>query len=158
MMNHYHDRLLKILLREKYITETMCTMLEAYRIRWGVTAYDAVLDASILTEAELAHAVAATSHLPRIYSLKDAVLADQALKVVSFARARACAMIPLKQDDGGVELVIADPTQVDIIDELEAEVGSAVKLAVAERSEIERAIDQLYPLVCGWTDCTSTAK
>ncbi len=147
------ERVLQILVREKYITETMCTLIDRYTTKWQVSAYDAVLDTSLLTESELAHAMASTCHIPRIYSLKDAVLAREAVKVIPFERARAKVVLPIKLPDGRIELVLTDPTRVEIIEELEEGLGVTVKLAVAERSEITRAIDLLYPIACGWEHC-----
>jgi hypothetical protein len=139
-------RLLDALVSDDSLSPAGRAMLERYMKTWGVSAFHAVLATELMSEAELANALARNLSLPRLYHLPTLMLAEEALAGVPFRRAREWECLPLKGEGGGVELVLADPTRNDRIDEIKQGLRIEFTLAVAERSDILKAIDELYPL------------
>jgi len=141
-------RLLAELEKEACITATSRTMIERFMTRWDVSAYHALLMTELLTESELANALAKSLGLPRLYNLRALSFADEAIAVLPFKRAREWECLPLRSEGAheGLELVCADPTRQDRIDELRQGLKCEITLAVGERSDIVKAIDELYPL------------
>jgi hypothetical protein len=70
---------------------------------------------------------------------------EEALKIIGFRRARDWECVAVASD-GGLDLVLADPTQKERIGVLRRELNRELTLAVAERSDIVEAIDELFPL------------
>ena len=144
-----HDcgvRLLEGLEAAGAITATTRSMIQRFMTTWQVSAFHALLMTEVLSEAEVASALAEALSLPRLYHVRTMQIAEEALPVVTFRRAREWECLPLKGEGGKVELVLADPTRQDRIDEIRRGLKSEMTLSVGERSDIVRAIDELYPL------------
>jgi len=154
MSSNAVDDLLALLAQEGHITATSRRLAERFVARWDVSPYHALLMTRLFSEAELAHTLSSLFQLERLYNLSKLTLARQASSVVGFTRARAWECIPLVNAAGRIDLVFADPTRQDRINEIkqglnhEASLSGPgdITLAVAERSDIVRAIDELYPL------------
>jgi len=151
MSSNAGDDLLALLAQGGHITATGRRLAERFVARWDVSPYHALLMTRLFSEAELANTLSSLFQLSRLYNLSTLTLAKPALGVVGFERARAWECIPLVDDAGRIDIVFADPTRKDRIDEIkqllnqETSLGD-ITLAVAERSDIVRAIDELYPL------------
>jgi hypothetical protein len=139
-------RLLQALVKDDCLTVTSCGMIERYMKTWDVSAFHALLESALMSEAELANALARTLAIPRLYHLPSLKLAEEATAAVTFRRAREWECLPLRGEGGGVELVLADPTRDDRIGEIKRGLTVEITLAVAERSDILKAVDELYPL------------
>lgn len=141
--------LLGSLERENTITANIRGMIERFMQKWQVSAFHALLMTELLTEAELANALANAHGLPRIYHVRGSTIAEGAAVALPFRRAREweCLLVQVG-GDGSVkpELVLADPTRTDRINEVRQKYPGELTLAVAERSDILKAIDELYPL------------
>jgi hypothetical protein len=143
------NHLLATLEGEGAITATGRTMIGRFMRRWGVSAFHALLMTELLSEAELANALGKSLGLPRLYQLHTLAFADEALAAVDFRRARAWECLPVRGatcDGGRLELVIADPTRQDRIAVIKAALTHEIRVAVGERTEVLRAVDELYPL------------
>jgi hypothetical protein len=117
--------------------------------RWGVLAFDALLTTGIVDEATYANAVSSVLKIDRLYHLGTLRLAEETLDFFTFQRARAWLALPLRAqggEDGRLEVVLADPTQHDRIEEIKRGLNREFTLAVADRGDMVRAIDELYPL------------
>lgn len=138
--------ILSLLEREDHITETNRRQVERYMRTWGVSALDALLKSHVMPEPELANALAVILKLDRVYNVGTMTLAEESLTVVPFRRAREWCCLVARSESGKLELVLADPTRVARISEIKQGLKKELALSVAERSDIVRAIDELYPL------------
>lgn len=159
--------ILSVLEREDLITGTGRRLVESYMNTWEVSALDALLSTHMMAEADLANALAKILKIDRLYHVHTMSIAEEALAVLPFKRARAWQCLVIRgseRADGGtltqgrLELVLADPTRSDRIIEIKQGLKQELTLSVAERSDIVRAIDELYPLsaqlpsLYGYTD------
>lgn len=138
--------ILLILEREEHITETNRRLVERFMRTWGTSALDALLDTHLIPEAELANVLAQIMQIDRLYHVNTLTLAAEGLAVLPFRRAREWECLIVQGDAGRLELVLADPTRGDRIAEIKQGLKCELTLSVAERSDIVRAIDELYPL------------
>ena len=140
---------LSLLERGHYLTAINRQMLERFMLRWQMSAYHAIVTTHLITEAKLADAFAELLGVSRVFGLRDRRIHDAAVKKLGFRRSRLWECIPILNEHkelGGVELVVADPSQSERIAELRELLGEGLTLSVAERSDIVSAIDELYPL------------
>jgi hypothetical protein len=141
--------LLTLLEKENYLTKTNRLVIERFVQRWEVSPFHALLMTELLSESQLANALARSLKLDRLHHLRTLKLAEDTLDIITFRRAREWECIALVADEragGGLELVFADPTRKDRIDEIKQGLKRDFALSVAERTDIVRAVDELYPL------------
>ena len=140
--------LLDILKNEELVTDINCRMLKAFMKRWDMSALHAILQTKLISESDLADAMARTLGLNRLFHCETLPVEPEALALVSFAKARRWECMPVSLTEGRdrLELVVADPTRQERYRELSNELETELVLAVAERSDIVGAIDELYPL------------
>lgn len=143
------DDLLLLLEREDYLTKASRLAVERYVAKWQVSPFHALLMTELMSESALANALARSLKIDRLHHLRSLKLAEDTLDIITFKRAREWECIPLTGDggkDGTLDLVFADPTAKDRINEIKQGLKRDFALSVAERSDIVRAVDELYPL------------
>ena len=97
-----------------------------------------------LGEEEIAKALA-EQHGLRFIDPWAANLDPAAVELLSDEVCRRLCALPVRHvDERTVEVVVADPTDIDAVDELRAALGREVLLAVGERSAIEYAAGRAY--------------
>jgi hypothetical protein len=139
------DDLLTLLVGGGHLSPSLKAIVAGYAQRWAISPFHALLETSVMDEADLADALGATLAIDRMYHLLGQPVDEEALKIIGFRRAREWECLALTSD-GGLDLVLADPTQKDRIGVLRRELNCELTLAVAERSDIVGAIDELFPL------------
>jgi len=140
---------LDFLVRDKRITPVIAAMLREFKKRWGLSEYYAVLQCSVLSESELADAIASGMGIDRVFHPATLPIENEALDLIPFRKARALECLPVHIVEEGIkalEIVVSDPSNGETIASIAAECGMQLRLAVAERSDIVSAIDELYPL------------
>ncbi len=138
--------LLQLLEDQSYITESTRLRVTQYCQRWHVSPYDALLATHLFSETELADAVASLYAVPRVGQLSAWKIAEESLEIIPFHAARAWTCLLLRTAAPLPVLVTADPSDAARISEIKQGLSGGMTLAVAERSDIVRAIDELYPL------------
>ena len=139
--------LLELLEREDYLTRTNRQVVERFVQRWSVSPFHALLMTELMSEASLANALAGSLKIDRLHHLRSLKLAEDTLDIITFKRAREWECIAVTGDAAGtLEVVFADPTRKDRIDEIKQGLKRDFALSVAERTDIVRAVDELYPL------------
>jgi hypothetical protein len=99
-----------------------------------------------MSEPGLANALARSLKIDRLHHLRSLTLAEDTLDIITFKRAREWECIALRGPKGELDVVFADPTRKDRIDEIKQGLKRDFTLSVAERTDIVRAVDELYPL------------
>ena len=138
--------LLPLLVRGGFITQSVRRLVERFTARWDVTPFHALLLTEVMAEQDLADALAKLLGVDRIFNVRTATVDEEALKIIGFQRARQWECLVLKTEHGTRDLVIADPSRNDRTQQLKQELKLEMTLAVAERSDIVGAIDELFPL------------
>lgn len=138
--------ILALLVKGGFLTPTIRRVVDAFAKRWDISPFHSLLITEVMPEHDLADALATLCSVDRLFHVASLGVDDEALKVIGFKRAREWECIALKTEDGGLDLVFADPTRLDRSRQLKQELKRELTLAVAERSDIVGAIDELFPL------------
>ena len=139
----------EVLTHQGILRPAVLPLLTDYRDRWSLSEYEVILTTRQLTEAQMADALASVLRLDRVYSVRSLDFDHKSLESIAFAEARArrwLAVGPRPESGVSFEVIVADPTDYDALAELSARIPQEITLAVAERSDIVEAIDELYPL------------
>lgn len=114
----------------------------AYQTEAGGRIGRILLEQGAISESDFAAALSRHLGIPLV-DLADAAPATGARRVLPEAAARRETAVPIRADEKGVTVAVADPTP-----EVAAAVRDAatrpVRIAVAPRSDVERAIDAAY--------------
>ncbi len=138
--------LLHLLEREEYLTRTNRMVVERFVERWQVSPFHALLMTELMSEPALANALARSLKIDCLHHLRSLKLAEDTLDIITFKRAREWECVGLVGAGGELDVVFADPTRKDRIDEIKQGLNRGFTLSVAERTDIVRAVDELYPL------------
>lgn len=129
-----------------FLTKTNVRMLTSFAQTWRCGALQAIIDTHILTESELANALANIFQLDRIIGLRNHRVDDNCLNLLTYKEAKERVIALFCDDSGRYDLVTADPSDQTYIAGLRKKSPVQFTLAVGERSDIVRAIDEKYPL------------
>jgi hypothetical protein len=141
--------LLGRLVKGRFISAACRQMVELFEKRWQVSSYHAIIQTQVMPEAALADAMAEIYKIDRVYQVAALPISREALRIIGFKRARAWECLAVGDFEGRTgqfEIVIADPSQKVWIEQLKQELKRELTLAVGERSDIVKAIDEIYPL------------
>jgi hypothetical protein len=141
--------LFDILKEASLMTEDTMSLVRNYSSRWGCTVFDAILETHSATEEELADALASQLKIDRLYSLAIDVQAVDVSKEIPYQRAWEFKCLPInKVEEGGeslLEIAFSDPSNAELVDRVREIVSKKIKVVVAERSDILKAIQLKYP-------------
>src|SRR5690606_29220395 len=87
--------LLKALAEAEALTDLNVRMLQAFMDRWEMTAYHAILHTNLISEADLADAIARHFGLNRLFHCETLPIEIEVLAMVPFAQARAWECLPV---------------------------------------------------------------
>jgi len=104
---------------------------------------DILIQSGWLQPENLAMALSVHLNLPFI-DLKRHRIQPEALQLVPEETARRYHLIPLDLVDGSLAVVMEDPTDIQVIEELEALAGRTIRPSVGVAPDIEAAIDLNY--------------
>jgi MSHA biogenesis protein MshE len=108
--------------------------------RFGST----LVDLKFIDENVLAAFLAKQIDVPCI-SLLHIEIPRKVLRRLSRAVAIECQAIPIRADGDRIEVALVDPTDVDILETLEAAIGAPVTPLIAPESSIAEMIEKCYP-------------
>lgn len=133
-----------ILARRGVVSEEALNQLLQDSSDRGRSLLDLVVEAKLLTERELARALADECRLPFIEQINiDEVAIDVATRLpISYARAHQLIVVDDQADR--VEVVCADPLDTDGIDDVRATFQKPVSLKVAAAEIVVDAINRIY--------------
>lgn len=137
---------LDLLEDEGSLTKTGRQMIERFIKTWSCDVLAALTETHLLTEVILTQKLAHAFQLPIVKGLLSYTVVPESLTSLPFVRARTWEMILLAQGDDQKVLVVANPACTQRLAQVRQEFKLGFTLSVGERSDIVRAIDELYPL------------
>jgi hypothetical protein len=133
--------------KRNLISNSLIKSIVGFMAKWDVDAYRAVVETHIIEESRLADILSDEFKLTRVARLRSRPVDLKALEFLSYASAVATDILPYAIDqDGRLQVAIADPSRSECIKKLEERYGRPLVLHVAERSEIQSSIQRYYPL------------
>ena len=100
---------------------------------------EALIDSGVLPPAEMAHALAVRHHLPFVDLAEENVDVNVADAIPVHVLERVVA-VPYKIEGGRLRVAVADPTNIQAIDELRLATRYALDVGVASREDIEQEL------------------
>jgi type IV pilus assembly protein PilB len=101
-----------------------------------------LVDQGALSEHDLALALSEQLGIPLV-DLSHEVPLDDAASIVPESIARSRVAVPIEVDEDGVTVAVADPTP-DVAEVMRTATRRTVRIVVAPRSDVQRAIDAAY--------------
>ena len=101
-----------------------------------------LVEQGVLGDAELAAALSEHLGVP-LADLSHATPAPDAAELFSESIARSNLAVPIASDEDGVTVAVADPTP-EVIAAVQAGIARPVRIVVAPRTDVQRAIDAAY--------------
>ena len=133
-----------MLLESNLIDEVQMRIALAEQKRTGKRFGSTPVDLKFVDENVLAAFLSKQIDIPCI-SLLNVEISRKAVRRLNGDVARRCLAVPVKIDGDRLEVAMADPTDVDLLQELEEGAGMVVIPLVAPQSSIEKMIERLYP-------------
>jgi general secretion pathway protein E len=106
---------------------------------------DILVEKGIITKVQLAQALAEQSQIPYVEKITEQMADLNLLSKFPLRFLRQNCIIPVFYE-GAVTLIIADPRNVQLFDDVTLLLGSQIKSAVAKSEVINEAINKYYPL------------
>lgn len=142
-----NQSILEILRKRGFLSGTSMRTVLGFMTKWGIDAYHAVIETHVVDESRLADILSEEFRLDRIIHLRSLTIDKDALKYLEYQRAMTWEALPFRfGSDESLHVLIADPTNQEMIEYLKKTSNKSVVLFVAERSEIEVATQRNYPL------------
>ena len=139
--------ILEILRKRSILSKTSLKSVHGFMTKWGVDAYNAVIETHSLDESRLSDLLADEFKFPRLSRLRSRTILQDSLGFLDYATAMSVTMIVFAvAPSGNLQVAVADPTRREGLQNLRAATGRDLEVFVSERTEIEAAIQRNYPL------------
>jgi hypothetical protein len=142
-----NQTLFSCLEKQKVLTPTNVRMLQGFVDTWHCSPLQSIIDTHLMTEPEIANVLATMFQMDRLYSIKNHRVDQKSIELLSYKESKDHVSVLLIDDSGRYDLVLADPSDQEHIANLRRKATVDFTLAVCERREIMRAIDEKYPIV-----------
>jgi general secretion pathway protein E len=133
----------EMLVEEKLITTAQLESALAWQQRQGGNLSDILLQQGAIQAERLATVLSIKLNLPLI-DLKRHTVQSRALRLIPEEMARKYTLIPLDIVNDSLMVVMADPEDIRTIEDLKAQAGMRIEVALGVPSDIERAINLNY--------------
>ncbi len=132
------------LLRDKgWATDQQCEDAAAEAKREGKPIGAVLVARSYITEEQLVHALAEQAGMP-VVDLDAIEVPKDVIERVSVSIAEVYRIAPVKFEDGVLTVAMADPLQVQALDDLRFMLNCEVEGVVASEAAVDRAIKKFY--------------
>lgn len=132
------------------LTDDQRLLLAGFCKRWNCSAFQALIETNMISEASFADHASDILRLPRASNLREMTFSEGDLEILpfTFARSHACIILGSAGPTGAktYRIAIADPWDGQSRLLVEDMVRGEVEWCVAERSDIIEAIDRNFPL------------
>jgi type IV pilus assembly protein PilB len=134
----------EMLLAANLIDEVQMKIALAEQQRTGRKFGSTLVDLKFIDENVLAAFLSRQIDVPCI-SLLHVDVSRKTLRRIPYSIAALCQAVPIREEDGSLEVAMVDPTDHDTISRLEATAGMTIVPLVAPQSSILKIIDRFYP-------------
>jgi type IV pilus assembly protein PilB len=132
-----------VLVEKGYITSAQLEEALRQQQATGRRLGDLLVEGKLITEDQLLDAVSERLEIPQI-SLHQMTIDPMVIQRVPVDLARRYTLIPVFAMGNNLTLAMADPLNINAIDEIRYLTGCEIKRAIAAVSDIRRAIDEHY--------------
>ena len=134
----------EMLLAANLIDEVQMQIALVEQKRTGKRFGSTLVHLNFIDENVLAAFLAKQIDIPCI-SLLHIDIPKKVLRKMNRALATECKAIPVRVEDGRIEVAMTDPTDGDLLEKLEQGIGMPVSPLIAPESSISAMIDRFYP-------------
>ncbi len=133
----------EILLKEKLITQEQLNAAIEYQKKNGVKLGTALIKLGFISETELANVLSKQSGYPSI-DLSKFEISPELTKIIPVDMARKYLVMPVHRIGAFLTLAMADPTDLEAIEDIKFTSGLNIQPVVAPESTIRNYIDKYY--------------
>lgn len=139
--------ILDVMSSQSLVSGSTRSLIERYIASWNVSSYDAFLDCHILSEKQIASAIASHMNISYILSVaENEVEKANGFSYLSYDKARKLmAILVTPLGESNPFLVVADPS-LDGLKEFFESLPFSCRLAIGEKTMIAKWIDDFYPI------------
>lgn len=146
MLDSESQTLKDILLGEKLISEEHMKEVEEDQERNGKSLKEVIVDFGLLTEMDILEAIGRNLGLEvRAVGLEEDPPWD-VIKMIDGDTARMLGVVPMAFDGTTLSIMLRDPLNYQVVDEVRFIVGKDVNQIVVPESQVESAIEKYYPV------------
>ena len=139
------DRIGEMLLRAGIIDEEQLEKAIDYQHNQGGRVFSALVKLNFLDEDDLLEFLSRQLGLPTV-SLDEIDVDPDAVKLISASTAQKYMCIPYGQVNSSLHVAMADPTDLNAIDDIKFMTDLAVEVSIATESQIRKALDAYYDM------------
>ncbi|MFQ5680998.1 MAG: GspE/PulE family protein [Candidatus Omnitrophota bacterium] len=143
-MTSLKDRLAEILLHKNLIDKDKLNIALNLQKKNGRKLIDALIELKFINEKDLAVALSQGMGLSCI-DLSDVEIDSEVIKLIPARTARHYHVLPLSRQEGCLSIVMADPLNIFVVDDIRALTGYRVVPLIASVGDIAAALDKYYP-------------
>jgi MshEN domain len=139
-------RLGEMLIEAGVIDETQLHAALGHQRKWGGKLGQALLDLKLATEPQIVTALSRKFGYTamNVAALPRTPQVEAALKLVPRELALRQTLLPVASDTSSITVVMADPSNIAVVDELSFRTGRRIKIGLAGDREIAAAVRRLY--------------
>jgi type IV pilus assembly protein PilB len=137
------DRIGEMLLRAGMIDEEKLEKAFEYQRNQGGKVYSALIKLNYLDEDDLVEFLARQLGYPTV-SLDEIDVDPDAVKLIPAPTAQKYMAIPYNQVNAALHVAMADPTDLNAIDDIKFMTDLSVEVSIATESQIKKALDAFY--------------
>jgi type IV pilus assembly protein PilB len=145
---HNGPRLGELLLQHELISQDDLAAALVRQEESGVRIGAALVELGALDEKSLVLALAQQRGI-EVVDLRRETPDPEALAALPESVARGLGALPLRKNEEGFAIVVADPNRPGLEAELERAIGGNINLLLAPPSDVRRAIDRAYKALAG---------
>ena len=139
------DRIGEMLLRAGMIDEEQLENCLEYQRQNEGRVYSALVKLEILNEEDLVEFLSRQLGLPTV-SLDEIDVDPDAVKLIGADTAQKYLVVPYSRVDSTLHVAMADPTDLNAIDDIKFMTDLVVEVSIATESEIRKALDAFYDM------------
>jgi type IV pilus assembly protein PilB len=137
------DRIGEMLLRAGIIDEEKLESAFDYQRSQGGKVYGALVKLDYLDEDDLVEFLSRQLGLPTV-SLDEIDVDPDAVKLITAQKAQKYMAIPYSQVNSSLHVAMADPTDLNAIDDIKFMTNLSVEVSIATETQIKKALDIYY--------------
>jgi type IV pilus assembly protein PilB len=133
----------EILVREKILTSEQLKSAQDFQKKYDVALGSAILALDLMTAEEMAQSLSRHLGYPYI-DLDQFEVYPDVIDIIQADLAKKCLIMPIHRIRSFLTLAMADPTDLDVIEDIRFRTGLSIQPVIASESSILNAINKYY--------------